>query len=244
MTRVCLVAAVVAGMVAAVAQRPRELSPEARDIITRIAADPRLTDVKKYADAMRPAASLKQKLMEGPVSDLNEIYGWDLSSDGRWPVERMNDIVFEIVLSRRYDERRFLAALQTGAPFLRKLRQYDCLGRFNSKYQTAVPRTGGLSFAQAETFLYSIAGSPGFDAERVFADLCGGMTRHLDAPAKAPESAAAPTLTTPAAPQPSGPKPTLNRPFIAVAASGVVPLALIVLLMRSIARDLRVKRSP
>ena len=192
--------------------------------------------------------ALKQNLIsQGRVADLNTIYGWELSNDGKWPIERLNDIVFEIVMSPRYDQRRFLAALEKGAPFLRRLRERNCLDRFNSKYHSAIPPIGGLSFPEAEKFLYSVVGVAGFNPERTLSELCRGTVPIRSAAAedtpRRTTTAVDDGTTAAAAPAPPSPEPRPNVPFLVVLAGGIVPLTLVVLLIRSIARDLRVKRA-
>lgn len=217
----------------------QEMSPEARDALARIASDPRFDDPKKFADALEPMASLKTKLTGSPrLGDLNAIYDWSLTPDGRWPIERTNDIIFEVVMSPHYNEGTFLRALEVGAPFLRRLRARGCVDSFNTKYKLAIPATGGLSFAQTDRFLYSVVVAPDFDAERVLEDVCTGITP--------PKRAPAAVSTTPRSPVTVGATVAQDQTnsgrmqgLMIIFGGGAVVVALVVLLLRSFMRDRR-----
>lgn len=225
---VLLVARVVAG---------QEPSPRLREVLGKIVSDPRFKDMQKYTDALQPTAKLKQSLMEGErLSGLNYVYGWALTPDGGWPVERINDVMFEIVMSARYDHDVFLEAVETGAPLLRSVRERGCVDAFNRKYELAIPQSGGLPFAQAETFLYDVVGRRGFNAARVLGDVCRDA-----APKPAPYRPAPATTSSAALPPPDSGAPeneTLHLQARAgIFGGGVLVLGMIALVLWRVIRD-------
>jgi hypothetical protein len=90
------------------------LAPEQIALLNKIVADPRFV-LEKYTEGLKPAAELKLAIVAGGlVGKLNRAYGWNLTEDGNWPVERSNDIIFDIVCRPDYTLERFIAAIKSG----------------------------------------------------------------------------------------------------------------------------------
>ena len=82
-----------------------------------IVQDPRYTQ-EKFMSGLQPSAELKSYVLShGLVAAVNKAYGWNLSTDGKWDVERSNDITLDIVQRPGYTLEKFVAAVQKGKRF-------------------------------------------------------------------------------------------------------------------------------
>ena len=217
------------------------LSPEALRVIGKIVTDRRYDPKhpEKFLHALEPTVKLKQQVVaEELLTNLNDFFGWNLPAEGGWPPEEVNDIVYEIVLSPRYDADRFLDGLKQGAPLLRELRSRRCVDRFNEKFGTALPSVGAVPFRQADKLFYDVVARPGFDGDKVIGDLCPATAaaETRDRPAVSQPGS---TGTVPAAVEtPTGEVRGYGTLFV-VLFGGMVAGALLALLARRVARDLR-----
>jgi hypothetical protein len=90
------------------------LSPEQIEVLMKTVSDPRYT-LEKAMRALQPTAELKHAVISrGLVGQMNKAYGWNLPSNGSWDVERVSDIMYDIVLKPGYTLDKFIAAIEAG----------------------------------------------------------------------------------------------------------------------------------
>ena len=93
------------------------LTPEQVRQLMTIVQDPRYTQ-EKAMSGLQPSAELKSYVLShGLVGAVNKAYGWNLSADGNWEVERCNDIMLDIVQRPGYTLEKFVAAVKAGRRF-------------------------------------------------------------------------------------------------------------------------------
>ncbi|HEX3555152.1 MAG TPA: hypothetical protein VIA62_18160 [Thermoanaerobaculia bacterium] len=215
------------------------LDPHAIQVIGKIVSDPRY-DQKKFMKALVPTGELKKQVIaRNLLDDLNDFFGWNLPAVGGWPPEETNDLIYEVVLSPRYDAEKFLLGLEKGGPLLRELRRRQCVDRFNIKLGTALPATGAVPFQQANKLFYDVVAKPGFNGEKLVKDLCPAST--VAAAARIPPAAAEPSPTTTVPAMAGAPSSNAAQGYgtlLAVLLGGILAGALLVLLAKSFARDL------
>jgi hypothetical protein len=216
------------------------LNSKALQVIGKIVSDPRY-DQKKFMKALLPLGELKKQVIaRNLLGDLNDFFGWHMPAEGGWPPEETNDLIYEIVLSPRYDAEKFLQGLEKGAPLLRELRRRQCVDRFNTKFGIALPTTGAIPFPQANKLIYDVVVRPGFNGETLVRELCPEVTAATEA-RNQPAAEPGPTGTAPSAaeapPPPSAPAHGYGTLFM-VLVGGIIAGALLALLIKSFARDL------
>ncbi|HEX4964952.1 MAG TPA: hypothetical protein VF173_29345 [Thermoanaerobaculia bacterium] len=207
-------------------------------VLSKIVTDPRY-DQKKFVKALTPTAELKKQVIaRNLLVDLNDFFGWNLPAEGGWPPDETNDIVYEIVLSPRYDAEKFLQGIEKGGPLLRELRRRQCVDRFNAKLGMALPTTGAVPFRQADKLFYDVVAKPGFDGDKLVRDLCPDVPVAREARSQpAAEPSPAGTVPSEAEAPPSAPVHGYGTLFM-VLIGGIIAGALLVLLVKSFARDL------
>lgn len=76
-----------------------------------VVSDPRYSK-ERFMRALLPAAALKKELLARRlVTQLNRVYGWNLSEEGNWTTQQVNNLMYDIVLAPGYEQEKFLAAI-------------------------------------------------------------------------------------------------------------------------------------
>jgi hypothetical protein len=92
--------------------KAQQASGQLAQKILEIAQDPRFPGTAKYQALLPTTAEFKSKVIARKlVQNLNTLYGWQLSEDGRWTIKQANDVMFEIVAKPGFEVEKALSAI-------------------------------------------------------------------------------------------------------------------------------------